>query len=76
MESFVNGFFGVERESGIDFSGDFVGDNFKNFVVEFDEEVVESRVDLFVNGIFFGFGFFDSSVEESGIFGFFGGGEN
>lgn len=76
MESLVNGFLGVERESGIDLSGDLAGDNLKNLAAELDEEVVESRVDLSVNGTTLGLGLLDSSVEESGILGLLGGGEN
>lgn len=49
MESLLDRGLGVERETGIDLSGDLAGDNLENLLAELHQEVVEGGIDLVID---------------------------
>ena len=51
VQSLVDRGLGVEGETGIDLSGDLARDDFENLLAEFDEETVQSGIDLLVDGL-------------------------
>ena len=76
MKSLVDGSLGVEREGGIDLSGDLAGNDLENLLAELDKEVVESGINLLLRGARALLGLSDSGIEESGVLGLLGGSEN
>lgn len=49
VESLLDRGLGVERETGIDLSGDLAGDNLENLLAELHQEVVEGGIDLVID---------------------------
>lgn len=76
MEGLVDRGLCAERESGIDLGGDLAGDDLEDLLAELDEEVVKSRVDLLGDGTALRLGLGDRSVEERGVLGLLGRGED
>ena len=70
MKSFLDGSFGIERETSINLRRHFAGDDLQNFFAELNKEVVESSIDLFVNVLAVLLAIFYSSVDEFSILGF------
>jgi hypothetical protein len=75
MECLFNGGLFIKREPCIDFCGDSSGDDFEDFITEFNEETVECVVDLLVDFGGFGFSVGAGCVDEFCVGGFFGGSE-
>jgi hypothetical protein len=77
-ESLLDGDLLVEGEAGVDLSGDLAGDDLQNLATELDEEVVEGDVDL--GGDVLALAVLDtvcdSIVNELGVLGLLGGGED
>jgi len=48
VQGLVDGGLFVKGEARVDFGGDSAGDDFEDFLAEFDEEAVERGVDLVV----------------------------
>jgi hypothetical protein len=67
---------GVEGEAGVNLGGDLAGDDLENLGAELDEEVVEGLVDLGVDVTAGGLGGGDGLVDQGGVLGLLGGGED
>jgi len=67
VKGLVDGSLGVEREGGIDLSGDFAGDDLEDLLAELDEEVVEGGIDLLVGGAGTLLGLGDSGIQKGSI---------
>jgi hypothetical protein len=76
VQGLVDRGLGVERQAGIDFSRDLAGDDLQDLLAELDQEAVEGGVDLLVDAAALGFGVGDGIVNELGILGLLGGGED
>ena len=75
-QGLVNGGLCVEREAGVDLSGDLAGDDVEDLLAELDEEVVEGGIDLLLGGLAVLHTVGDSIVNELGVLGLLGGGED
>src|SRR5207253_1263662 len=67
---------GAERESGIDLGRDLAGNDLKDLLAELDEQVVERPVDLLLQRPTLRLGLGNGGVQERGILGLLGGGED
>lgn len=76
MQSLVDRGLGVEGEAGIDLGGHLAGDDLEDLLAELDQETVESRVDLFIEGLALGLAVFDGGVDEGRVLGLLGGGQD
>lgn len=76
MEGLVDGGLGIEREAGIDLSGDLSRDDLENLLAELNKETVESVVDLLVDIALSLLGVLDSVVDQLSILGLLGGSED
>lgn len=76
LESLLDGGVLVERESGVNLGGDSAGDDLQNLGTELDEELVKSNLNLLlgVRGLALGVG--NGLVNELGVLGLLGGGED
>ena len=75
-ESLLDGDILVEGEAGVDLSGDLAGDDLEDLAAELDKEVVEGDVDLLVGVLAVLHTVRDSIVNELGVLGLLGGGED
>lgn len=75
-EGLLDGDILVEGETGVDLSGDLAGDNVQDLLAELDKEVVKGGVDLLVFGLAVLHTVGDSIVNELGVLGLLGGGED
>jgi hypothetical protein len=77
-ESLLDGDILVEGEAGVDLSGDLAGDDLEDLGTELDEEVVEGDVDLGVDVLALTVlhTVCDSIVNELGVLGLLGSGED
>lgn len=75
-EGLLDGDILVEGEAGVDLSGDLAGDNLQDLGTELDEEVVEGDVDLLVDLLAVLLAVCDSIINELGVLGLLGGGED
>lgn len=75
-EGLGNGGLGVEGETGVDLGGDLAGNDLENLLTELDEEVVKGAVNLVVDRATGGLAELDSSVDELGVLGLLGSGED
>jgi hypothetical protein len=66
----------AEGESGVDLGGDLAGDDLEDLGAELDQEVVEGRVDLLVDRAALLLGPGNGGVQERGILGLLGRGED
>jgi hypothetical protein len=77
-ESLLDGDLLVEGEAGVNLSGDLAGDDLQDLATELDEQVVEDDVDhlvgLLARAVLLAVG--DSIVDELGVLGLLGGGED
>ena len=64
---------GIEREAGVDFSGDAAGDDFEDFLTEEDEDAVDDAFDEGVGGEGGTFEFCDGLIDEGAVLRFFRG---
>lgn len=76
LKSLLDGSLGVEGETGINLGGDLAGNNVKDLLAELHEKVVEGVVDLVVDGTASGLAELDGSVNELGVIGLLGSGED
>ena len=76
MEGLVNGGLGVEREAGIDLSGDLAGDDFEDLLAELDKQTVEGGIDLLVDSLALGLTLGDGGIDEAGVLGLLGGSQD
>ena len=75
-EGLLDGDILVEGEAGVDLSGDLAGDDLQDLGTELDEEVVEGHVDLLGDVLAVLLAVGDSIVDELGVLGLLGGGED
>jgi len=75
-KSLLDGDVLVKGETGIDLGGDLAGDDLQDLATELDEEVVEGDVDLLVDLLAVLLAVGDSLVDELGVLGLLGGGED
>jgi hypothetical protein len=75
-EGLLNGDLLVEGEAGVDLSGDLAGDNLQDLGTEADEQVVKGHVDLLSDVLAVLLAVGDSLVDELGVLGLLGGGED
>ena len=75
-ESLLDGDVLVEGEAGVDLSGDLAGDDLQDLGTELDEQVVEGDVDLLSDVLAVLLAVGDSLVDELGVLGLLGGGED
>jgi len=75
-EGLLDGDLLVEGEAGVDLGGDLARDDLQDLATELDEQVVEGDVDLLggVLAVLLAVG--DSLVDELGVLGLLGGGED
>ena len=75
-QGLVNGGLCVEREAGVDLSGDLAGDDVEDLLAELDEEVVECGVNLVLDVVRVVLAPGDGGIDELGVLGLLGGREN
>jgi hypothetical protein len=75
-EGLVDGGLGAEGEAGVDLSGDLAGNDLQNLLAELDKETVESGINLGVDIAALVLGVLNSDVDELGVLGLLGGGED
>lgn len=75
-EGLLDGDILVEGEAGVDLSGDLAGDDLEDLAAELDEQVVEGDVDLLVDVLAVLLAVRNSVVDELGVLGLLGGGED
>ena len=75
-ESLLDGDILVEGEAGVDLSGDLAGDDLQDLGTELDKQVVEGDVDLLSDVLAVLLAVGDSLVDELGVLGLLGGGED
>jgi hypothetical protein len=75
-EGLLDGDLLVKGETGVDLGGDLAGDNLQDLATELDEQVVEGDVDLLVDLLAVLLAIGDSIVDELGVLGLLGGGED
>ena len=75
-ESLLDGDLLVEGEAGVNLSGDLAGNDLQDLATELDEEVVEGDVDLLVGVLAVLHTVCDSIVNELGVLGLLGSGED
>lgn len=76
LQSLLDGGVLVERESGVDLGGDSTGDNLENLGAELDEQLVQSNVDLLLGVGGLGLGERNGLVNELGVLGLLGSGQD
>lgn len=76
MEGLVDGGLGVKGQAGVDLGGDAAGNDLENLLAKLDEEAVEGVVDLLVNGAALFLAVGQSGVNQLGVLGLLGGGED
>lgn len=78
MQGLVDTGLGVKGETGVDLSGDLAGDNLQDLLAELDQETVEGSIDLGVDVLarLLRLGVCDSLVDELGVLGLLGCGED
>ncbi len=77
MEGLLDRGLSIKGEGGVDLGRDLAGDDLEDLRAELDEEVVEGRVDLGVeitSALLLGLG--DGDIDQSGVLGLLGGGED
>ena len=75
-KSLLDGDVLVEGEAGVNLSGDLAGDDLQDLGTELDEQVVEGDVDLLSDVLAVLLAVGDSLVDELGVLGLLGGGED
>jgi hypothetical protein len=75
-ESLLDGDILVEGEAGVDLSGDLAGDDLEDLAAELDKEVVEGGIDLLFGGLAVLHTVGDGIVDELGVLGLLGSGED
>lgn len=75
-EGLLDGDLLVEGEAGVDLSGDLAGDDLQDLSTELDKQVVEGDVDLLSDVLAVLLAVGDSLVDELGVLGLLGGGED
>lgn len=76
MQGLVDGSLGVEGEAGVDLGGDLAGDDLQDLLAEGDQKSVEGGIDLGVEVATLFLGVLDGVVNQFGILGLLGGGED
>lgn len=76
LEGLVDGGLGVEGQVGVDLGGDLAGDDLEDLGAELDQEAVESKLDLLLGRAALSLGVRDGLVDQGGVLGLLGGGED
>lgn len=76
MQSLVNGGLGIEREGGVNLSGDLAGDDLENLLAELNQKAVEGVVDLAVDVATLLLAVLNGAINEGGVLGLLRGSEN
>ena len=76
MEGLVDRGLSVKRESGVDLGGDLAWYYLQDLLAELDEEVVQGRINLLIEVLSVVLAVGDSCVDEFGVLGLLGGGED
>ena len=76
VQGLVNGSLCIKRESRIYFCGNLSWDNLQDLLSELNQETVQSSVDLVIEILAVLFAVCDGGVDEFGVFGLLGCGED
>lgn len=76
LEGLVDGSLGVKGELGVNLGGDTAGNDLENLLAKLDEEAVEGVVNLSVDVTALGLGVGDGIVNQLGVLGLLGSGED
>lgn len=76
VKGLVDGSLGVERQLGVDLSRDLAGDDLQDLLAELNQETVQGGVDLVGDGLAVLLAVGNSSIDESGILGLLGCGQD
>lgn len=76
MEGLVDGSLRVEREASINLSGDLSGDDLEDLLAELNKQTVEGGIDLLVESLALSLTLGNSGIDEAGVLGLLGGGED
>lgn len=75
MQSLVHGGLSVKGQLGVDLSRDLAGDDLQDLLAELDQEAVQGGIDLLVDGLALLLAVGDGSINEGGILGLLGSGQ-
>ncbi len=76
LEGLVHGRSGVEGQASVDLGGDLAGDDLEDLSAELDEQAVEGKLGLLIDGATLGLGVGNGLVDQGSILGLLGGGED
>lgn len=76
VQGLVNGGLGVKGQLGVNLSRDLAGDDLQDLLAELDEETVQGSVDLLVDSLALLLAVGNSRVNEGGILGLLGSGQD
>lgn len=76
MKSLVDALLGIEREASVNLSGNLSGHNVQDLLSELNQKTVEGRIDLLVEILAVTLAVLHRGVNQLGIFGLLGGGED
>lgn len=72
MHSLLNGSLDIERESGVNFSGNLSWDNLQDLLSELNQETIKCGINLLVNVTSLFLSVCNGGVDELGILGLLG----
>lgn len=76
MKGLVDGGLGVEGQLGVDLSRDLAGDDLQDLLAKLDQETVQSRINLLIDVLAVLLAVGNGSIDESGILGLLGRGQD
>lgn len=76
VKSLVNGTLSIERETGINLSRNLSRDDIQDLLSELDQETIEGGISLLVEVLAVSLAVLDSGVNQLGVFGLLGCGED
>lgn len=76
VQGLVDGLLGIEGEASINLGGDLAGDNVEDLLAELDQETVEGVLNLLLEVAALLLAVLDGNINELGVLGLLGGGED
>ena len=76
MKSLVDGALGIEGQLSVDFGGDLAGNDLQNFFAKLHKKAIQREIDLLVNGLAVLLAIGDSNIDQGGILGLLGSGQD
>jgi hypothetical protein len=76
MQSLVDRALGVEGQLGIDLGRDLAGDDLQDLATELNQQTVEGGLDLLVDGLALLLAVDHGRIDQSGVLGLLGGGQD